>query len=84
MEAALPEDGFAKASRWAKFATEVDKIAASGDVETMNALESVQEAADLLAADAGPEAAFEAEGKMLDALDNLADRCKAVGSSALQ
>jgi hypothetical protein len=63
---------------------EVANLAAAGDTETKNALDGLAQA---LAenADASPgQEAVDAARSYLDALDNLATRCAAVGSTALQ
>lgn len=85
VEAALPEGMLPSAAKWETFATELNDLASNGDTETQNALASLQDAVNDLAADppAGPKY-LDAHGALLTALDNLAARCKAVGSSALQ
>jgi hypothetical protein len=85
VEAAMPEGVIPSAARWQKFSVELDELAVAGDVETKNALENLEEAVDRLAEDppAG-QAYLEAHQALLDAIINLADRCEAVGSSALR
>lgn len=84
VEAGLPEGMLPPAPRWQQYATELDAIAEAGDTETQNAVENLQDAVDELAADPTGMPFLDAREAMRDALDNLALRCKAVGSSALQ
>lgn len=85
VEAALPGGLVPPARRWRQYATELDAIAETGDTETKNALEGLQRAVDELAADpAAGLPLLDAREALHGALDNLAGRCKAVGSSALQ
>ena len=67
-----------------EFGAEVDEIAANGDTETQNALEALQAAADELASDPSTTKLLEARDDLRVALDDLAARCKAVGSSVLK
>lgn len=85
VEAALPNGFLPPASKWETYAGELDELAAAGDTETQNALAGLQDAVDTLADDPPAGNQFlDADQALLSALDNLADRCKAVGSSALQ
>jgi hypothetical protein len=85
IEAALPTGVVTPASEWQQFGLRLSEIADAGDLETKNALMGLQSAVDILASDpANGQPALDAEQSLLAALDNLAIRCKAVGSSALQ
>ena len=85
VEAALPSGVVPPASRWQGFADKLTGISEAGDLETENALTGLQEAAGMLAADpANGQPYLDARQALLEALDNLATRCEAVGSSALQ
>lgn len=64
------------------YQAELDRLATEGDAETANALRFMQDAvAHTLDAAQGSESA-EAFSEWTDALDLLAERCEAVGSSA--
>lgn len=85
VEASLPADVAPPAAQWLSYSQKLDTIAAAGDVETQNALSALQDAVDTLAGDpADGLPRLDARAALRDALDNLATRCKAVGSSALQ
>jgi len=85
VEAGLPKGVWPPAAKYKKYAQELARIAETGDQETKNALAGLQEAVDMLAADpASGQPSVDALGALLDSLDNLATRCKSVGSSALQ
>lgn len=83
VEAALPGI-MASSSKIEAARVEIQGLSDSGDVETQNALDGLVQA---LAAmrDATPGGEYvDASQKLLAALDDLAIRCKAVGSAALQ
>jgi hypothetical protein len=85
VEAALPGGAVPPAAKWREFSAKLDRIAAAGDLETKNAVQNLQQAADALAA--GPpagDAYLDASEDFLDAVSDLAGRCRDVGSSALQ
>ena len=86
IEAGLPEDTIlSEPAEWRAYAEQLAQIAAQGDVETQNAVDLLQTEVGTLAMD--PERGMEtidASIALLDALDTVAKRCKAVGSSALQ
>jgi hypothetical protein len=85
VEASLPKGLLPSAAKWQTFATELSGIAKAGDVDTENALEGLRAAVDTLASDpASGQPYLDADQALLEALDNLATRCKTVGSSALQ
>ena len=85
IEAGLPKGLIPAASEWQTFADDLKGISTAGDVETKNAVDSLQEAVAVLAADPeGGMPLLDARQALRDALDNLATRCEAVGSSALQ
>ena len=85
VEAGLPHSAMSPAARWQKYANALTGIAEAGDQETKNALAGLQEAVDMLAADPAAGSDYlDAQQALIDSLDNLAGRCKAVGSSALQ
>lgn len=85
VEAAIPPGVAAAPAEWAVMAGRLDEVAAAGDAQTQSAVADLQAAVDAMAADPGQGppyvAAFSA---LLDALDVLAKRCAAVGSTALQ
>jgi hypothetical protein len=84
VEAALPTGLVPPSSKFEAARVEIQGLSDSGDVETQNALDGLVKA---LAAmrDASPGGEYvDASQKLLAALDDLAIRCKAVGSSALQ
>jgi len=85
VEARLPKGVVPPAARWQKYAGALTGIAEAGDRETKNALAGLQEAVDMLAAEPAAGSDYlDAERALIDSLDNLAGRCAAVGSSALQ
>lgn len=61
----------------------VTALSEDGDLETQNALRNLVEAVQAMV-DAEGADVIDAQGGYIDALDGLADRCEAVGSSALQ
>ncbi len=85
VEAALPNGFLPPPAKWGTAAQKLTAIAEAGDVETQNALEGLQRAVDTLAADpTSGQTYLDADEALLAALDDMAKRCKLVGSSALQ
>jgi hypothetical protein len=70
---------------WQRFGDRLDRLMVSGDAETKNALKPLRNAVDVLGAGPAPgQGAVDAEHKFIRALDHLAQRCAAAGSTALQ
>ena len=87
VEATLPEEEtiFATTTEWEQAAKALGQIAEEGDVETKNAVESLQEAYETYLQDpAQGQPSVEALDSLLAALDAVANRCKIAGSTALQ
>ncbi|RNL66221.1 hypothetical protein EFK50_00935 [Nocardioides marmoriginsengisoli] len=85
IEAAIPADVMAEPSVWTKAGAELRELSSSGDAETKNAIDILLPAIDALAADPAPGAdALAAFDGLTTAIRTMADRCEAVGSSALQ
>ena len=85
VEAAMPGGMLPPASRWEQFSADLDALAEQGDTETQNALAGLQDSAEVLASDpANGSPLVDATQAYLTSLDNFADRCRAVGSSALR
>ena len=86
VEATLPEEAiFATTTEWEQAAKALGQIAEEGDVETKNAVESLQEAYETYLQDpAQGQPSVEALDSLLAALDAVANRCKIAGSTALQ
>jgi hypothetical protein len=83
VEAALPSDSYARGPRWAQYLAELTMLYSAGDLETQNALDVLIPAIqDLALSDSSTY--LDAHIEMLHALDTMAERCKAAGSSALQ
>ena len=85
VEAALPTDVVPSPEQWTQVSEALAKIADEGDLETKNAIESLQRA--VATFEAGPERGQEyvdAEDSLISSIQAVADRCKVVGSSALQ
>lgn len=84
VERALPTSMAPPRAKLAEAADEIGDLAASGDVETQNALEPLEDSTrDLSEAEPGIEYS-DAFSAQTAALQSVADRCAAVGSSALQ
>jgi hypothetical protein len=84
IEAALPRSPYPRAGASANFLTRLEELRSAGDTETRNAIDVLIPLVEDLAADPSGSEYLEAHSALLEALDTLADRCKAVGSSALQ
>ena len=85
VEAANPSDAFfTTTTEWEQAAKALGQIAEEGDVETKNAVESLQEAYETLQDPAQGFPRTEAVDSLIAALDAVANRCKIAGSSALQ
>lgn len=85
VEAATPDEMLPTLEQWASAADQLAQIAEEGDLETKNALERLQAAVTTYESDPEPgQPSVDASLEYLHSLDGLADRCKAVGSSALQ
>lgn len=84
LEAAYPDSGFPDGVEWSAYLDEVDAIHQAGDLETRNAIEPLGSAAQWLAAEPRGSELLDARANMRAVLDNLRDRCAAVGSSAFQ
>lgn len=88
IEAALPNGYLPKADRMATFLGELADLEERGDTETKNAIELLRPATaeyhDAVATDAPATDVLEAHMAWLGAISAVADRCKTVGSSALQ
>lgn len=83
IEQATPNGAYPGEGRLAVYVSDLDELAAQGDVETDNALKILRAAVQDMRGASG-SAFFDAHSGWLHALDVVADRCKAVGSSALQ
>lgn len=85
VEQALPGGTLPEASEWVAAASTLRSLRTIADVEAQNALDLLIPAVEVMASDPAPGQEFlDAEGGLLAGLDGLANRCKAVGSSALQ
>lgn len=88
IEAALPGGYMPEAPKMADFLGELASLEEQGDTETKNAIELLRPATaefhDAIATDAPPADKLDAHSAWLDAISAVADRCAAVGSSALQ
>lgn len=85
LDAASPNGFLPSTERWIKYRDEILDMTARADTEARNALGIVLEAVELHAA--GPENGqpfIDAERAIIAAYDNMATRCRAVGSSAFQ
>ena len=84
LEQAMPTGLMPSTPRLATFSARLDELADQGDVETQNAVAVMQSAVDDLR-EAGPGSEYaSAFAGMTDAIETIADRCAAVGSSAFQ
>jgi hypothetical protein len=84
VEAALPQDEF-KGAQLRAFLATLSQLSEAGDVETKNALKIVISASqELLHSRQAPLGRLSAHPAWLSSLDTLAERCRTVGSSALQ
>jgi hypothetical protein len=86
VEAKMPKEQiFAEAADWATYADALQRMRIAGDTETKNALDLLIPAVEDLADDPPDgQAKLAADRALIGALNTLADRCAAVGSSALQ
>lgn len=75
----FPEAAPADAAR-----ARVAQLSDAGDTETQNALAGLVDALSAMAVAQPGDQYVDADRALISSLDNLADRCKAVGSSALQ
>lgn len=84
IEAELPAGAVPNASEWRTYWSNLGEMAEAGDTETQNAIEVLRPAVDQLAMAPSGEDLIDARGSLNSALSAVADRCSAVGSSALQ
>lgn len=84
IEAGLPGGFYPKPTRWIEYGDQLEALSEQGDTETQNAIGIITPAVGSLAADPGGSDLLDARAELRDGLDVLADRCEAVGSSALQ
>lgn len=84
VEAALPSSGFPYPREWTKFVDRLVELGQNADTEADNAINLLIPPAGELSTDPSGSDLLDARSQLRTALDTVAERCAAVGSSALQ
>lgn len=83
VEAELPDES-ASLTDWRNYWNELGAMSDEGDAETQNAIDVLRPAVDDMATAVSSRKVLDARSSLNSALNTMADRCAAVGSSALQ